>query len=64
MVRSDVGDYGDVCLEIIYIVKLETAEFEYINIEFLSSHLICITLTDVTAKTDIQASLLEQVVDE
>ena len=64
MVWGDVGDDGDVCLEIIYVVKLETAEFEYIDVVLLGSYLVCVAFADVSAKTYIQTSLLKKVIDE
>ena len=64
MVRSDVGDDGYVCLEVVYIVKLEAAELEHVDVVLLGSHLICIALSYVSAETYIEAGVLEEMVDQ
>ena len=64
VIWGDVGDNGDICLEIINIVKLEAAQLENIDVELLGSHLICVALADVSAKTYVHSSLLEKVIDQ
>ena len=64
MVRGDVGDDRYVSLEVIYIVKLETAELEHIDVMLLSSHLVGVTLADVAAQSDVQTCVLEEVIDQ
>ena len=64
MVRSDVGDDRDVRLEVVYVVKLEAAELQYIDVVLLGSHLESIALSDVAAEAHIHTCVLEQVIDE
>ena len=64
MVRGDIGDDSYVCLEIIYVIQLEAAEFKHIYVEVLGSHLICVTLSDVSSESDVEAGLLEKMIDQ
>ena len=64
MVRGDVGDDRDVRLEVIYVVKLEAAEFKHIDVVLLCSYLVCVALSDVSAQSDVEAGVLEQVIDQ
>ncbi len=62
MVRGYVGDYGYVRLEVIHIVKLETAQFQDIYVVLLCSDLICIAFSDVASQAHVQPGLHQQVV--
>ena len=62
MIRSDVGDDGNVRLEIVYVVQLETAEFQDIDVVLLGCHLVGVALADVAAKSDVKTGLLEQMI--
>ena len=62
VVRRDVGDDGDICLEVVYIVKLEAAELEDIDVVLLRSYLVGIALSDVSAESDVQSGLLEKMI--
>ena len=64
VVRRDVGDDGDICLEVVYIVKLEAAELEDIDVVLLRSYLVGIALSDVSAESDVQSGLLEKMIDK
>ena len=64
VVRGDVGDDGDVRLEIIHVVQLEAADFQDIVIEMLGRDLIGVGLADVAAEAHVQAGVLQQVVDQ
>ena len=64
MVRCDVGDDRNIRLEVIYVVKLEAAELEHVDVMLLGSHLVSIALSYVSAKTHVEASVLEKVVDQ
>ena len=64
MVRRDIGDDCYVSLEIIYVVQLETAQFQYVDVVLFCSHLICITLAYVASETDVEAGILQQVVNQ
>ena len=64
MVRGDVGDDCDVCFEVVHVVKLEAAELQNVDVEFLGSHLISIALADVTAQTHVHSCLLEEMINQ
>ena len=64
MVGGYVRDNRDVRSEVITVVQLETADFQDVIIELLSCHLQGVALAYVAAEADVQARLLEQVVDE
>ncbi len=64
MVRGDVGQNGDVGLEVIHIVQLETAEFQNMDVMVLRGHEHGVALPDVAAQPHVQTRLLEQVVDQ
>ena len=64
MVRGDVGDDGNVRTEVADVVKLEAGDLKHIVVKVLGSHLIGIALADISAKANVEASILEEVVDE
>ena len=64
MVRSYVRDDGDVRPELIAVVQLETADFQYVVVEMLGGNLIGVALAYVSAETYVESGLLEQVVDQ
>ena len=49
MVRSDVGYNRNIRVELITVVQLETADFQYIIVEVLGRYLISVTLSDIAA---------------
>ena len=64
MIRGDVGYDCDVCLEVIYVVELETAELQYVDVMLLCRYLIGVALSYVSSQSDVESCLFEQVVDE
>ena len=54
MVRSDVGYNRNIRVELITVVQLETADFQYIIVEVLGRYLISLTLSDIAAETHVQ----------
>ena len=64
MVRRDVGDYGYVGLEVIYVVQLEAAELQYIDVVLFCRYLIGVALSDVAAESYIKAGLHQKVIDQ
>ena len=64
MVGGYVGDDGDVRSEIVAVIELEAADFQDVVVEVLGCDLICVTLSDVAAESDIETCLLHQVVDQ
>ena len=64
VVRGDVCDYRDVGTEVIAVVQLETAYFQYVIVVLLGGHLISVAHSDIASQTYVEACLLEQVVDQ
>ena len=62
MVRSDIGDNGNVRTEIIHVVKLETTYFEHVIVIVAGCHLICVALAYVAAEARVEPGFLEQIV--
>ncbi len=64
MVRGNVEQYGDIRLEFIHSVKLETTYLKHVNIVLFSCYLKCVTLADITTQTHIQAGIFKQIVNK
>ena len=64
VVRGDIEDDGYVGLEVIHAVKLETAEFQYIDVKVFGRHLIGVALADVAGQPYVKACVAEHIVDE
>ena len=64
VVRRDVGDDSDVGPEIIGVVQLETADFQYVIVVLLGRDLQRVALADVAAQAGVQAGFPEQVIDQ
>mgnify|MGYP007101901045 CR=1 FL=1 len=64
VVRGDVRDDGDVRLEVIDVVQLETADFEDIIVEVLGRDLIGVGFPDVSSEADVETCVPEKVIDE
>ena len=62
MVRSDVGQYGYVCLEGVHSVQLEAAELDHVVVKVLGSHLVGVALADVAGQAHVQPRVLEHIV--
>ena len=64
MVRSDIHQYGDVGMELIHIVKLETAEFDDVIVIIVFSYLEGKTLSDVSCQSYIQSGFFKDVINQ
>ena len=64
VVGGDVGDDGDIRPEVIAVVQLEAADFEDVVVVVASCHLICVAHSDIAAEPDVEAGLLQEVVDK
>ena len=62
MVGGYVRDNRDVRSEVITVVQLETADFQYIIVKMLGSHLKCVALAYVSAEADVETGFLEKIV--
>ena len=59
MVGSDVEQDGNVCLELIHVVQLKTAQLNHIIIMLFTGHLKGKTSTDIAGQSNIQTGILE-----
>ena len=64
VVGRDVHQHGDVGLEVIHVVQLETAQLNHVVIMLLLSHLQRQTVANITGQTHIVTRILQDVVDE
>ena len=64
MVGSDVCDDRYVRMEIVAVVKLETADFQHVIVKMLGGHLVSVAFADVASQAHIQPSALKQVIDQ
>ena len=64
MVRGNVGYDGNVRTEIINVVQLETADFQYIIIKVLGSHLIGVAFADIAAQSYVESCVFQEVINE
>ena len=64
MVGRDIHEDGDIRLEVIHVVELETGELNYIIVEAALRHLQRKAASDVSCKSHVVARLFEDVVDE
>ena len=64
VVGRDVGDYRYVRAEVIAVVQLETADFEYIVVVLAGRDLICVALAYVPSETYVEPGFLQQVINE
>ena len=62
VVWGDVGDDGDVRLEVVDVVELETADFQDIIVVLLGRDLICVGLPYIAAEADVEAGVGEEVI--
>ena len=64
MVGRDVEQHGDIGLELIHVVELETAQLDDIHVMMLGGHLKGEAAPHVTCQPDVQSGLLEDMICE